>query len=96
MNGKEICQELEGRVKFIRLGAEAGKTEDLNLPRSLMLMLDNIRIEWASSGSDQLKQLLDYVYETAPMVVVKDIHKQEKIKLNLPKEREKLIEELAL
>ena len=68
MNSQEICQESEGQVKFIKLGAEAGKTEDLKLPKSLMLMLDNIRREWA--GSDKLDQLLDYVYNTAPMLAV--------------------------
>ncbi|NES65430.1 MAG: SocA family protein [Okeania sp. SIO2D1] len=94
MNGKEICQE-EGQVKFIKPGAEAGKTEDLKLPKSLMLMLDNIRREWA--GSDKLNQLLDYVYNTAPMLAVKDTHKpEEKVKLNLQKEREKLNEELGV
>ncbi|MEM1171170.1 MAG: type II toxin-antitoxin system antitoxin SocA domain-containing protein [Cyanobacteria bacterium P01_H01_bin.35] len=97
MNGKEICQELEGQAKLIKLGVEAGKTEDLNLPKSLMLMLDNIRKEWAGSGSDKLNQLLDYVYETAPMVAVKGTYKpEEKVKLNLQKEREKLNEELGV
>ncbi|NEO52525.1 MAG: SocA family protein [Okeania sp. SIO3B5] len=95
MNGKEICQELEGQAKFIKPGAEAEKTEDLKLPKSLMLMLDNIRREWA--GSDKLNQLLEYVYETAPMLAVIDTHKpEEKVKLNLQKEREKLNEELGV
>ncbi len=97
MNGKEIFQESEGQVKFIRLGAESGKTEDLNLPKSLMFMLDNIRREWAGSGSDKLNQLLDYVYQTAPMVAVIDTHKpEEKVRLNLQKEKEKLEEELGV
>ena len=59
-------------------------------------MVDNIRREWGGSGSDKLKQLLDYVYETALIVAVKDTHKQEKVKLNLQKEREKVNEELGL
>lgn len=47
-------------------------------------MLDNIRREWAGSGSDKINQLLDYVYETAPMVAVKATHTpEEKVKLNL-------------
>lgn len=97
MNGKEIIQEAQENTILIRLGAEAGLTEDLELPLGLKLMLDNIRREWAGAGENKIKQLLDYVYSTAPMLEVKDTYQpEEKVKLNLQKEREKLISELEL
>ncbi len=95
MNGKEISIEAEGSITLVKLGAEAGNIEDLQLPVSLKLMLDNIRREWAGSGQDKMKQLLDYIYTTAPMLAVKDQHQPaEKVRLNLQAEREKLISEL--
>jgi Protein of unknown function (DUF4065) len=97
MNGKEININLEpqGNVTLIQLGSKASDINDLQLPVSLKLMLDNIRREWAGSGQDKLNQLLEYVYNTAPMLEVKDTHKpEEKVKLNLYSEREKLISEL--
>jgi len=96
MNGKEISQELQGETIFIKLGVSSGNVDDLGLPLGLKLMLDNIRREWAGAGQDKLNQLLDYVYSTAPMLEVKDNHKpEEKVRLNLFKEREKLISELG-
>lgn len=97
MNGKEISINLEPQrnVTLIELGSKATDINDLHLPVSLKLMLDNIRREWAGSGQDKLNQLLEYVYNTAPMLEVKDTHKpEEKVKLNLYSEREKLINEL--
>ncbi|WP_013322747.1 hypothetical protein [Gloeothece verrucosa] len=72
---------------------------------SLELMLDNIRREWSGSGQDTIEQLLNYVYSTAPMIEVKDNRRElvrspnqpnEKIRLNLQKEREKLMDELGV
>ncbi|MBV6624018.1 MAG: DUF4065 domain-containing protein [Rivularia sp. (in: Bacteria)] len=95
INGKEISIESEYNTVFIKLGVEAENIEFLQLPLSLKLMLDNIRREWAGSGQDKISQLLDYVYNTAPMIDVKKKHKpEEKVKLNLQLEREKLIKEL--
>jgi len=95
MNGKEILQDSEGGAVLIRLGPEAGNAEELELPASLKLILENIRREWAGAGQDRIKQLLDYVYSTAPMLEVKAAHKpEEKVPLNLEKERERLIQEL--
>ncbi|MBW4667454.1 MAG: SocA family protein [Cyanomargarita calcarea GSE-NOS-MK-12-04C] len=96
MNGKEISIETEGSTTLIKLGAEAENIDDLQLPISLKLVLDNIRREWAGAGQDKMKQLLDYVYTTAPMLEVKDKHQpEEKVRLNLQAEREKLITELG-
>jgi hypothetical protein len=95
MNGKEILQEPQGEAVLIKLGPEAGNTEELKLPPSLQLILENIRREWAGSSPDRMKQLLDYVYSTAPMLEVKEAHKpEEKVRLNLQKERERLMQEL--
>jgi uncharacterized phage-associated protein len=95
MNGKEISIETEGNTTLIKLGAEAENIDDLQVPTSLNLVLDNIRREWAGSGQDKMKQLLDYVYSTAPMLAVKDKHHpEEKVRLNLQTEREKLFSEL--
>ena len=95
MDGKEIIQDFHGDKTLVKLGCEAGKIEDLKLPIGLTLMLDNIRREWA--GADKLKQLLDYVYSTAPMLEVKDNHQpEEKVRLNLQREAEKLRTELGL
>ncbi len=77
MNGKEILQEPHGDAILIKLGPEAGKEEELKLPSSLRLILENIRREWAGAGQDRIKQLLEYVYNTAPMLEVKMRHKPE-------------------
>jgi hypothetical protein len=96
MNGKEILQESQGETIFVRLGEGAGSVDNLELPLGLKLMLDNIRREWAGSGEDKLKHLLEYVYSTAPMIEVKYSHEpEEKVRLNLYKEREKLMSELG-
>jgi len=97
MNGKEIIQESQGNTVLIKLGADATNVEDLQLPLSLRLILDNIRREWAGLGKEKLPALLEYVYSTAPMLEVIDTHKpEEKVKLNLLAEQEKLIRELGL
>jgi len=96
MNGKAIVQESLEETIFIRLGVQAGNVDDLELPLGLKLMLDNIRREWAGSGQDKIKQLLKYVYSTAPMLEVKDSHQpEEQVRLNLHTERQKLISELG-
>ena len=96
MNGQEILQESQGETIFVRPGEGAGSVDNLELPLGLKLMLDNIRREWAGSGEDKLKQLLEYVYSTAPMIEVKYSHEpEEQVRLNLYKEREKLMSELG-
>ncbi|RAM51033.1 MAG: DUF4065 domain-containing protein [Hapalosiphonaceae cyanobacterium JJU2] len=95
MNGKEIIQESQYNATYIRPVNQAAQADDLEIPLSVKFVLDNIRREWA--GSDKVNQLLDYVYSTAPMVEAKNTHRpEEKVKLNLQAEREKLVSELGL
>ena len=95
MHAKQILQEPQGDAVLIKLGPNAGNVEELKLPVSLKLILENIRREWAGAGQDRIQQLLDYVYSTAPMLEIKEVHKpEEKVKLNLQKERQRLIQEL--
>lgn len=95
MNGKEIfLQEHESYI-LIGISSEVINVDELGLPQSLQLMLDNIRREWAGSGQEKIKQLLYYVYNTAPMLEVKETYQpQDKVRLNLHREQEKLIREL--
>ena len=97
MEGKEIFQqEFETGTILIKPATEHSESDDSELPVGVKLMLDNIRREWAGITQDKQKQLLDYVYNTAPMLEVKDSHKpEEKVRLNLQKEREELISELG-
>lgn len=95
MNGKEISIEAEYNTTFIKLGVEAENIDALELPVSLKLVLDNIRREWAGSGQDKINQLLNYVYSTAPMLEVKSKYRpEEKVRLNLQAEQDRLIHEL--
>ncbi|MBE9003400.1 DUF4065 domain-containing protein [Nostoc sp. LEGE 12447] len=95
MNGKEIIQESQYNATYIRPVNQAAQADDLDIPLSIKFVLDNIRREWA--GSDKLNQLLEYVYSTAPMLEAKNTHRpEEKVKLNLQAEREKLVSELGL
>lgn len=95
MNGKEIfLQEHESYI-LIGISSEVINVDELGLSQSLQLMLDNIRREWAGSGQEKIKQLLSYVYNTAPMLEVKETYQpQDKVRLNLYREQEKLIREL--
>jgi Protein of unknown function (DUF4065) len=94
MEGEEVHQDKNDSVILIKLGKKSEKIEDLELPVSLELLLGNIAREWAGSGEKQ-QELLDYVYSTAPMEYVKEKHRpEEKVPLDLGKEREKLLAEL--
>lgn len=94
MNGSKLTLENDGQTCFIRSSPNETKIEDLKLSTGLQLMLENIRREWAGSG-DRINKLLEYVYSTAPMAAVKETYSPEdKVRLDLQKEREKLIEEL--
>lgn len=94
MNGVDIIQEDQGNATLIKpISLEAMK-QDVDFPEGLRLMLNNIKKEWA--GSNKIDELLDYVYQTAPMIEVKDHYQpEEKVRLDLYKEREKLLNELG-
>ncbi|HLP89768.1 MAG TPA: type II toxin-antitoxin system antitoxin SocA domain-containing protein [Nostocaceae cyanobacterium] len=97
MNGKEIIQVIQENTIFIKPGVQASDINDLHLPLSLKLILDNICREWAGTEPEKLTYLLRYVYNTVPIQEVKNTYKPEKkVKLNLQAEREKLISELGL
>ena len=72
MNGKDIFLQKHESYTLVGIGSEVINVEELELPQSLQLMLDNIRREWAGSGQEKMNQLLSYVYSTAPMLEVKD------------------------
>jgi uncharacterized phage-associated protein len=91
-----ILQE-ENNSTMVRLKDESWLSADLGFSQGLELILDNIRKEWAGSGSDKIQGMLDYVYSTAPMVEAKNSYTPEdKAILNLQLEQEKLIEELGV
>lgn len=99
MDGKEIHQvNCERETVLIQLGAAAPQIDELGLPESMKLMLDNIRREWAGAGNENLQKLLEYVYETAPMkdVLSRGCRPEQQQQLNLYKEQEKLRQELAV
>lgn len=96
MEGKEIIQESQGEVILIKPYSTPDNLKELGLPTGLELMLDNIRREWAGITTEKLDSLLEYVYNTQPMLDVKNTHKpEEKFPLNLQREREKLLNELG-
>lgn len=86
----------QAEIVLIQLGPNAPFEDELKLPESMKLMLDNIRREWAGSGTENIDRLLKYVYDTAPMkdVLSQGCSPEEKRSLDLLKEREKLLNEL--
>ncbi|MEG3439561.1 type II toxin-antitoxin system antitoxin SocA domain-containing protein [Pannus brasiliensis CCIBt3594] len=95
MEGQEIVREPHGNATSIQFNPDFDQTVNVDLPLGLKLMLDNIQREWAGLSQDKRDGLLEYVYNTAPILEVKDSYRRdEKVRLDLHKEREKLIEEL--
>lgn len=99
MNGKQIRQTpgSKGTV-LIKPGSKIPNESDLCLPESMTLMLENIRKEWAGSGSDNFNKLMDYVYDTAPMkdVLERGFISQDKEPLNLNIAHEQMQNELGV
>jgi hypothetical protein len=96
LEGK-VVQKPEGKTVFIQINDELPEVDDFKFSEGLRLMLENIRKEWAGVTSDKIESLLSYVYSTAPMVAAKKDHTPEdKVRLNLQLEREKMIEELGV
>lgn len=85
----------EGQALLIKPGSGIMPEESLEIPKSMEFVLDNIRVQWTGAG-DRLQQLLDYVYDSAPMKAVKAQGKEPKDRapLNLLAEREAFLEAL--
>lgn len=99
MNGIELIQERSETATLIRIGPQSTKEmiDGLGLPDGVELLLENIRREWAGTTNENIQDLLEYVYETAPMVEARINHlPEEKAPLNLNREREKLLAELEV
>lgn len=83
----------EGKALMVRVGIEPLNIEELNLSQGLSLMLDNIRKEWIGAS---LEELLEYVYNTEPMLAVKNLHSHDdRARLNLQLEHQRLLEEIG-
>lgn len=99
LNGLEgkIVQAKDKDTILIQMGADFPTIDSFKLSESLQLMLENIRREWAGGDSAKIKELLSYVYSTAPMVEAQSKYdRKDKARLNLQLERDKLIEELGV
>lgn len=95
MEGVDVVQETMNDTIYIKPISLEAMGKSFEFPTGLQLMLNNIKREWA--GPNKLDKLLDYVYSTAPMAEVRNNHDPEKkIRLDLSKEREKLLCELGV
>jgi hypothetical protein len=96
MEGVDIFLEQMNEATLIRPLSLEKIGKDLDFPMGLRLILNNIKREWA--GSKKIQPLLDYVYSTAPMTEVKKDNPdpEAKVRLDLKKEREKLLCELGV
>ncbi|MEA5470414.1 type II toxin-antitoxin system antitoxin SocA domain-containing protein [Spirulina sp. 06S082] len=94
MNEKEI--ELKKRKNgqiVIRVGSQCQPLENLQFAEGLELMLDNIQHEWSGGGHERFKELKNYIDNTEPILEIKECKPSKNIRLNLQREREKLLEE---
>ena len=97
LSSQEIIKQTpQGQYILIQPAQNIPTIESLDLPVSMGFVLDNIKKEWAGSGKI-FEELLEYVYSTAPMREVRGngYQAEEKRPLNLFKEHEKLLQELA-
>jgi len=97
MDGKQIQQiQDHGNAILIQPGSEVPDESDLSFPESMILMLENIRKEWAGYG--KLNSLMDYVYDTAPMqdVLERGFKPQHQEPLNLSIAHEHIKKELDI
>jgi Protein of unknown function (DUF4065) len=98
MNGRQIELDISNPDKnYIKIGIGklAPSIESLEISPMMQMMLDNIRHQWMGKSLDEL---LNFVYDTAPMVEMeeKKISAEQMQPLNLFREQEKLQKELAL
>jgi hypothetical protein len=93
----KVSQRQEGNATLIQVVGAVPEVDNFNFSEGLQLMLENIRKEWAGLSTEKVDELLKHVYSTAPMVEAKSKHNPEdKARLNLQLEREKLLEELGV
>ncbi len=89
-----LQESCENQTNLIKLSSKI-ELENFKFSKGLELMLNNIHREWA--GSQKLDSLLNYVYQTVPMIDAQKYHQpEEKAILNLQLERQKLVEELGV
>ncbi|WP_072621519.1 hypothetical protein [Spirulina major] len=84
----------EGEASLIKVRDESF-SPDFDFPIGLQLMLDNIRREWAGSGPEKFRELMKFVYATAPMIEAQKKHKPEdKASLDLQLEHKKNVDRI--
>ncbi len=85
-----------GKAQLMQPGRLICKEAELVLPMSMKLMLDGIRIEWTGGGTARIKEMLDYVYKTAPMrqVLEQGFKAEDCQALDLNEERKELLRAL--
>jgi hypothetical protein len=91
-----ICTEVpNGQAKMIQPAENCPNPKTFGFSKGLELRLKNICYEWA--GANKLDELLEYIYQTEPMLDAQKHHdKEEKARLNLHLESEKLVELLGV
>ncbi|WP_066122154.1 hypothetical protein [Geminocystis sp. NIES-3709] len=90
-----ILQEVtKDSAKLIQPAENCLNPKTFGFSKGLELRLSNIVYEWA--GANKLDELLEYVYQTEPMISAQQNHdKEEKALLNLRLESQKLVELLG-
>ncbi|AFZ51981.1 hypothetical protein Dacsa_3493 [Dactylococcopsis salina PCC 8305] len=92
-----LTQSKLGNAVVIQPTENCPEIKHLGFSKRLELMLRNIQKEWAGLNSQKIAELLDFVYQTEPMIVAKSRHTpEEKVSLNLYLEHEKVREELGV
>jgi len=87
----------QGSAVLVQPAENCPDIKALQLSKGLELMLRNIQKEWAGLNTDKLNGLLEYVYQTEPMLEAKAKHTpEEKAPLNLYLEHEKVLAELGV
>lgn len=95
--GHILKSSQQGDAILIQPAENCPDIKALQLSKGLELMLRNIQKEWAGLNTDKIKGLLDYVYQTEPMIEAKANHTpEEKAPLNLHLEHKKVLAELGI
>jgi hypothetical protein len=90
-----LQEVVKDKAKIIQPTDICPNPKSFGFSKGLELRLNNIVYEWA--GANKLDELLEYVYQTEPMIDAQQHHnKEEKARLNLGLESEKLVELLGV